>query len=369
LKQLKCIQLFESYGENYQPYLLPVMETLKDVDRLKVSILSFNNSSKVDYSMPSFQIRRFIEKLYALWNKSKLNYFEIHCLHKKTDIVHVQQSYLFSKVLGLIQLPKNKRPKIVFTLRGGDTYVKPWYSEKWKDFYFNFGNQIDAFVVMSAHQKNYLHEKWKIDLKRIHVIPISFGVPFDIAPKSPNKNIMKIVSAFRMCWEKNIEGNLRVIKSLKEKGISVQYDIYGDGSDLGQLYYLIDKYTLQNVVFIHGRVSNTRLKEALLKSDFFLQLSHSESLGMSVIEAQTLGLPAVVSNSDGLPGVIIHEKTGYCVYPYDIEQAATKLEKLWKDPVLYQSFSLAAIKFSQEHYSIKQEVDKLTSLYQNLKAN
>ena len=369
MKPIKCIQLFETYGEEYQSYLPPVMDLLKTKNELNVHIMAFNDHKNVDYVVPSYLVRQIKSKWYNIRYKRQLSYPEIFSLQEQTDVVHIQQSFLFTKVLGFLQLETNQRPKIVITLRGGDTYVKPWMSKKWQDFYFDFGNQINAFVVMSAHQKNYLHEKWKIDLKRIHIIPISFGVPFNIAPKFPNKTIMKIVSAFRMCWEKNIEGNLRVVKRLKERGIPVQYNIYGDGTDLGQLYYLIDKYALQDVAFIHGRVSNTCLKEALFKSDFFLQLSHSESLGMSVIEAQTLGLPAVVSNSDGLPEVIINEKTGYCVYPYDIEQAARKLEKLWKDPILYQSFALAAIKFSQERYNIMQEVDKLTSLYQNLKVN
>jgi len=98
------------------------------------------------------------------------------------------------------------------------------------------------------------------------------------------------------------------------------------------------------------------LKSELKHHDFYLQLSHSESLGMSVIEAQTLGLPAIVSDSDGLPEVIQHNQTGYNVKPYDVEEASEYIEMLWKNPKLYREFSQAAIINSQTKYSISKDI-------------
>lgn len=367
MNKIKTLQLFETYGEQYQPYIPPVIEALKQSKTLDVSVVAFTkSSSKAEIIIPSYRKRKFKEKLYCLTHSSKLNYFEIISLKKKIDIIHIQQSYMFSKVHSLLQLPKENRPKIVITLRGGDTYIKPWYIEKWQDFYSNYGGLIDAFVVMSAHQKEYLHTKWKIALNNIHIIPISFGNSFQVTERQPKTDIMKIVSAFRMCWEKNIEGNLRTIQILKEKGVSVEYDIYGDGSDTGQVYYLIDKYKLSDCVTYHGRMNNKDLITSLTNYDFFLQLSHSESLGMSVIEAQALGIPAIVSNTDGLPEVVLHTKTGYCVLPYDSESAASHLTYLWQHPEVYLQFSKEAILHSHKNFTIKTEVDALNLLYTNL---
>jgi glycosyltransferase involved in cell wall biosynthesis len=159
---------------------------------------------------------------------------------------------------------------------------------------------------------------------------------------------------------------LRVIKQLVEKGYKVKYDIFGDGKDTCQVLYLTDKYKIAHCVTFHGRVDNKVLKSKFETSDFYLQLSHSESLGMSVIEAQTYGLPAIVSDSDGLPEVVIHEKTGFCVKPYEIQEAAGYIEKLWKSPELYYKFSKASIKNSQTNFSITMEVKRLQNLYQSL---
>jgi len=368
-KKIKIVQLFDSYSEFYQPYIPPVIESLRKVEGLKVTVNAFKGKSESDAVVfPSYYKRKYKEKLYQLTHRlySKLNYAEMIILKKKIDIVHIQHSYLFPKLLGLLSLPANKRPKIIITLRGGDTYVKPWIQKKWADFYLNYGNKVDAFITMSENQKNYLHTKWGVNMERIHVIPISFGEEIVWQSKHPNNDVMKIISAFRMCWEKNIEGNLRVVKLLKEKGFPVQYAIYGDGPDVGQVHYLIDKYNLSDCVCYHGKIENIALKKILPKFDFYLQLSHSESLGISVVEAQAWGIPVIVSNSDGLPESIIDGKTGYTVDPFDNEAAAKHILDLWKNPNLYNTFSERALNFAGTKFTISQEVNKLCDVYLSL---
>ncbi len=363
---IRVVQLFESYPLFYQPYIPPVIAALGQEQSLELRINAFKGTADNGVEiLPSYYKRKLKEKFYALRHNTKLNYAEIQYIKQGVDVVHLQHSFLFSKVKGLLALPNNERPKIIITLRGGDTYVKPWLSEKWQDFYANYGNLVDGFITMSQHQKQYLNEKWGINPNKIHVIPISCVNPPEIQAKYPNSNTIKIVSAFRMCWEKNINGNLKVIKYLKDKGINVQYHIYGSGPDAGQLMFLIDKYKLQNNVTYHGKVENTRLKSKLHNSDIYLQLSHSESLGMSVIEAQACGLPAIVSNSGGLPEVIIDKESGYCVGTHETERAAEYIYELWKNKETYKVFSAKAIENSQG-FSVDVEVDKLTALYKKI---
>ncbi|MAL23601.1 MAG: hypothetical protein CMP05_00180 [Xanthomarina sp.] len=368
MKKIKTIQLFENYNESYQPYIPPVLDALK-ASLMEVLIYAFKGGASTGITiLPSYTKRRILQWLYNIRysNQSRLDYVSIMAMRKQVDILHLQQSYLFPKIISLLSLPSKKRPKVIITLRGGDTYVKPWYSEKWFDFYTQYGNMVDAFIVMSEHQKEYLNRKWQIDKQRIHVIPISFGHAFDASVKQVDTKVMRIVSAFRMCWEKNIAGNLLAVKILKDRGIHVQYHLYGDGADSGQAYYLIDKYNLQDCVAYHGRLDNSELKAQLKRYDFYLQLSYSESLGMSVIEAQSQGIPAIVSNSDGLPEVVVHNQTGFCVAPHDSEAAATHLLQLWQNPDLYKQFSQEAIAFSHQHFSVETEVEALRRLYKSL---
>ena len=365
-KKIKIAQVFDGYSEFYQPYIPPVLEKLKERKELSVEVFAFKKGAHpyVTY-IPTYYKRKLKEKIYNVWSsgRKKLTYAEIIFLQEKFEVVHLQHSYLFPKVMGLLSMPIEKRPKVVVTLRGGDTYVKPWIQDKWKSFYRDKAKHIDAFVTMSHHQKNYLHEKWGVSLDKIHVIPISFGEKFKISPKNADREAIKIVSVFRMCWEKNIDGNLRVVKYLVEKGLPAQYHLYGEGPDAGQVCYLIDKYGLKNHVTYHGRMENKELKKQLCNSDFLLQLSHSEAFPTTVIEAQSNGLPALVSTAGGLPEAIVPNKSGYCIETHETQKGADHIEHLWRNPEIYLEFSTQSIENTQLKFSIENEAERLERLY------
>ncbi|PWI31508.1 hypothetical protein DI383_02235 [Flavobacteriaceae bacterium LYZ1037] len=368
-KTIKVRQVFQSYPIFYQPYIPPVMDALWQHPELDFGIQIFvEGEGPYVNKMPSYYYRRIFEKLLQKFNKKPypLNYLEWKAIKQDVDVVHIQDSYLFKKIYGLLHLDAKKRPKVVITLRGNDTYVKPWIQKKWQDFYKIYGNKVDAFIVMSIHQKNYLHTNWGISLDRIHVIPISYGNKHAHQPKTLNSETIKIVSAFRMCWEKNIDGNLRTIAHLKSLGAKIKYDLYGDGPDAGQVSYLINKYDLQYEVCYHGRIENKELKKRLIDYDFFLQLSHSDALPTSVLEAQSYGLPAIVANSGGLPESIVPYKSGYVVEAYDTKQAAKAILDLWNDSKKYENFSQQAIAHSQTNFTISNEVNRLLMLYRSL---
>jgi glycosyltransferase involved in cell wall biosynthesis len=366
---IRVYQVFESYPLFYQPYIPPVLKELAKIKGLESKIIAYNGDSVQEsevFILPNYYFRKIYEKFNKTFFKKykNLSFLEIKSLKDDVDIIHVQHSFLFSKVLGLLKLDKSKRAKIVITLRGGDTYIKPWISKRWKKFYEEYGPQVDAFIVMSEDQKKYL-TRWGVPLDHIYVIPISFGDKFKIEPKYPNKNELKLVSVFRMCWEKDIADNLRLVKQLKEFGIKVQYDVYGDGPDLGQLYYLRDKFDLVKEVNILGKVANKILKSELSRYDFLLQLSHSESLGMSVIEAQTRGLPAIVSNVGGLPEIINNNHNGIILKDLSVKELQ-RISDLWRNRDLYYEYSKASINLSQSRYNINVESSKLLNLYDSL---
>ncbi|RSK40506.1 glycosyltransferase family 4 protein [Mangrovimonas spongiae] len=369
-KQPICINyIFQGYPTFYQPYIPPVISALSQETSLKVKVKTFKKGTGEDIEqLPAYYYRRLYETFSAVVKPQYkgLNYLELKALQQQVDVIHVMDSYLNPKVYGLLQQTATKRPKIVLTLRGGDTYVKPWVQPKWTTFYKTYGNLVDAFIVMSNHQKQYLHTRWKVDLARIHVIPISYGVSEKIPPKQLQGECLTLVSAFRMCWEKNIEGNIRVVKHLVEQNIPVHYHIYGDGPDSGQVFYLIDKYNLQSYITYHGRIPNEQLKLKLKDYDIFLQLSHSEAFPTSVLEAQSLGLPAIVSDAGGMPEVIGVDKSGFSVPSYNSELAARLIIGLFKNSEKYKTFSKAAIDHVQEQFSVAQEVERLTNLYINL---
>ena len=365
---VKVVQLFHSYPLFYQPYIAPVVNALHEQKDLDFRVIHFDGPSEpMAIKVPKYYKRRLNERLQNLYRNYSLplNYIEHYCLKEDIDILHIMDSFLFSKVLNMLELPANNRTKVVMTMRGDDTYVKPLKYDKWKLFYKSQAHKVDAFIVMSKHQKAQL-VKLGIDASKISVIPISFIQSQTIKSHKPHKKELRIASAFRFVWEKNIDGNLRVIKILKNAGYQVRYHLFGSGHLSSELVFLIDKYDISDCVILKGKLPHDDLMNALLESDFYLQLSHSESLGMSVIEAQSLGLPAIISNSGGLPETIDVGHSGYCVDAWDSDQAAKHIIALWKQPSTYASFSKKGIEYSSLNYSQELEVERLSTLYKNL---
>ncbi|WP_300565227.1 glycosyltransferase family 4 protein [Flavobacterium sp.] len=356
---MKILYVYDKMPGTYQKYLLNLLARLKD--KLDVKVLVYANSAKADHSVKRYGIKDYFQ--YFLY---KIKFSECKSIDVKYmssyDIVHVQHSFLWRKLEYFKEI--NRIPKIIVTLRGGDTYVKPWLGDSWKNFYKNC-EHIAAFVVMSQHQKKYLL-RWGVQEEKIHVIPISFGDYSEAKPKYPNPVVLKLVSAFRMTWEKNIEGTIRFANILKEKNIPFEFDIYGDGHDLGQLYYMIARYDLQDFVHVKGKIDNDQLKEKLPDYDFFVQLSFSEAFPTSVLEAQSVGIPCVVSNSGGLPEAVIKNKTALINDFNALEELAEETITLWKNKELYYSYSKEAISNVNENFSIESELKRLTTLYQGL---
>ena len=361
---------FPAFNQSYVADMVELLAEDKSVD-LEVNALKesdYKSSAKVQLAPNYFQ-KRLYERFHGLISKTYkgLSYWEIKWLKNKAQIVHLHHSFLFKYFNEISKLDVNQRPKLVVTLRGSDTYLRPWYDKRWSDFYKNNSDKIDAFVVMSQHQKEYL-QKWGVSENKIEVIPASIKLNIN-SPKHLGANTIKIVSSFRMTWEKNIEGNLRAIKHLVDKGYDVSYDIFGRGKDIGEVYFMIDKYNLHNVVTIKGKVENDDYVKQLKDYDFYLQLSKSESLSISTIEAQSIGLPVIISNAGGMPQTILNGESGYAVSFHKNDLAAEKIETLINDKVKYHEFSKVAIANAQKKFTNKIEVEAYINLYKRLTDN
>lgn len=346
--------------EIYQHYLIKLLEKVQG--KMGVKTLSYLSDSSADYTITGDV---WLDLFYRLLFKLRLTNIPSRDIKimQDYDIIHIQHSFLWRKLLPLLEL-KNK-PKIVITLRGGDTYLKPWTFKRMAEFFKSNTGLIDAFIVMSQDQKKYL-TRWGVPENKIYIIPISFGEVSKMEPKYPNYKKLRLVSAFRMTWEKNIQGHLEFAHLLKERNISFEYDIYGDGEALDQLYYLTDKYALTNHINIKRKVSNEELRQKMTDYDFCVQLSLSESLGMVVIEAQSNGLPCIVSDVGGLPEAVVHGQTALVGSLQDLGALADSSLELWHDSNAYFSYSKRAIDYVNANYSINNELTALENLYKRI---
>lgn len=139
--------------------------------------------------------------------------------------------------------------------------------------------------------------------------------------------------------------------------------IYGSGSQKENLERLIKEHQLEDSINLMGRIPNNKVPEILNRFDVFCALSHSESFGVSAVEAMAMKKPVVVSDVDGFQEVIEDEKTGFIVKGADTDSVKEKLKTLILDGDLRIEMGEAGKKRVEKHYSWDKNVNVMLELY------
>ena len=111
---------------------------------------------------------------------------------------------------------------------------------------------------------------------------------------SKNKGI-NIISVSRLSSEKGHLRVLRVLKRLKEDGLSFKWHVLGNGPMEQQIRDEIRKSDLEDYVELYGNQTNPY--KFIKETDLLLQASFHESFGLVLINAFMLGVPVVTTNT------------------------------------------------------------------------
>jgi len=119
-----------------------------------------------------------------------------------------------------------------------------------------------------------------------------------------------------------------VIQAMARSKKEICYVICGEGKNRNYLEKLIQKYGLNQRVFLLGYRND--VTELLKIADVFVLPSKREGLSLSLQEAMACGLPAIVSNIRGNRDLITEEKGGWLIRPNDKKRLAEIIETLDK---------------------------------------
>jgi colanic acid/amylovoran biosynthesis glycosyltransferase len=92
----------------------------------------------------------------------------------------------------------------------------------------------------------------------------------------------------------------------------------------------------------------------------------SEGLPTVVVEAQAMGLPVVASHHAGIPQAVIDGETGFLTAERDIAGLATSILQLFRDPELWQRFSLNGKEHVEKNFNLHKQTTILESIYESI---
>ena len=159
---------------------------------------------------------------------------------------------------------------------------------------------------------------------------------------------IKFVFAGTLSEGKNPFYAVQLIKELKDSGINVHSDIYGDGVQKKQIQDFITEHHLEQSVVLHGNKDADRLKNAYQNAHFLILPSQSEGWPKVVAEAMFWGAIPITRAVSCVPWMLGHGDRGILLkdeLTADVQGIMQHLNK----PELLQAMSQSGADWSRQY--------------------
>lgn len=211
----------------------------------------------------------------------------------------------------LIPLLKNKyKAQIACRFHGYDLYEKQYGG--YIPYRNHIVNNTDLFLPCSENGKKYLEQNLNIASEKIFVARL--GVKNQGISPVETGHILKILSCSDCVPIKRLQ---LIINAIKHIGIPVKWTHIGDGPTLKHIKRETEKIKNEYRQFsFPGYLSNKDVYGIYLEEGFdvFLNVSESEGVPVSIMEAMSVGLPIIATDVggtkeivDGTNGILINK--------------------------------------------------------------
>jgi len=198
-------------------------------------------------------------------------------------------------------------------------------SKKLVEYFTKFycDKTIQELIVPTKKTYDLFKEKYKYD-RNVHIIPTGIEIDRFYKEKLNQNKLLSlkeklginkddIVSLFlgRIASEKNVEFLIKNHEKILNKNKNCKLLIVGDGPDLESYKKLVIKLRIEDKVIFAGKVPWEEVPLYYGISDIFVTASHTETQGLTVVEAMAASLPVVALDDEAFRNTVIDGLTGY----------------------------------------------------------
>lgn len=181
---------------------------------------------------------------------------------------------------------------------------------------------------------------------------------------APNGEIL-LCTVSRLAIEKNINFLIEGLKYVKENTKKkFKCIIIGDGPEKNNLQNLIDKYSLNDEIYLIGSVEQKEVAKYYMASDLFVFGSKSETQGMVLLEAMAGKCPVLCIRSSGTDDVVRDEYNGFKTSD-NLQEWSERIIYLLENEELLRTMGTNAFRYSQK-FSIDKMSQKVEMFYKKL---
>ena len=293
---------------------------------------------------PQQTIRRFRYNVSLVKERFGVARYFTNCLPKNA----VLYTYWFDELAITAGLIRKQRPDIKWISRAHGFEV---YEEQTKHKFFFFRRAkltlVNRLKTVSKNGEKHLkvrYPKYADKIGYAYLGISSFG------PSKPVNEKSQIVFATCAILRsvKRLDMLMKMIPYLKYEKIT--WHIIGDGEDMNLLKSMAKKLPEKVECVFQGSCSKEEISEIYKKEiDCFFNVSSSEGLPVSIMEATSAGIPIIATDVGG-NGEIVNEQTGVLVHK-DVspEQLAHELHK-HSDTFKQESYRNGVMEFWKQNF-------------------
>lgn len=196
---------------------------------------------------------------------------------------------------------------------------------------------------------------------------------FDIETSRNNNTSSNVTIRIMWCARflkiKHPELPVKMAASLKEKGYTLQLDMYGSGPEEEATRTLIKELSVEDVVKMHGSMPNENILQAMREHDIFLFTSDKhEGWGAVSNEAMSNGCVLVGSNKIGSIPFLVKDGENGCIFKSeDVCSLIDRVEWLINNPAERKRLSINGYYTMKETWSPANAAKSLLQLIDDIK--
>lgn len=178
-------------------------------------------------------------------------------------------------------------------------------------------------IVPTKKTYDLFKEKYKYD-RNVHIIPTGIEIEKFYKEKNSydklenlkkklniNKSDFVILFVGRIASEKSIDFLIKNHVNLVKKNKNCKLIIVGSGPDLEELEKLSKKLKMDKNIIFTGKVPWNEVSLYYNLANVFTTASHTETQGLTVIEAMAASIPVVALDDEAFNTTIINDLNGY----------------------------------------------------------
>lgn len=171
-------------------------------------------------------------------------------------------------------------------------------------------NKFDAVYVCSENGRDHIRQRYPVFANKVHK---SYLGTTDNGISGTEENCIHILSCSNVIALKRVDRIANSLSLLKDKGIeNIKWTHIGDGVEMPVVKDIVDRKLDFMEVEFKGNIKNSDVLSYCRKNpvDLFINVSNSEGLPVSIMEAMSFGIPVIAADVGGVSEIVKNNFNG-----------------------------------------------------------